>query len=152
MTARAKQQAADQQLIDAIYSWSRLRADYPSMAMQGLLRAVSTHKQVGLDITSQPAIANDTTDTSAAAGYSMVPHVGKLARAVWDEVAHIHRNGGGGLTVDQLEQILNRSHQSVSARVNELRNKGWLVDSGKKRDTRSERPAIIWVPSERSLM
>jgi len=50
----------------------------------------------------------------------------------------------GGYTVDELVQLIQRPHQSVSARVNELRDNGWLEDSGDTRPTRSRQDAVVW--------
>jgi len=50
-----------------------------------------------------------------------------------------------GATVDELEKKLHLSHQSCSPRVLELRQKGLVVDSGKRRLTRSGRRARVWV-------
>jgi hypothetical protein len=52
-----------------------------------------------------------------------------------------------GLTADQVQQRLSGSHQSISPRVTDLRNKGWIVDSGRRRRTRSGRKAIVWEAS-----
>lgn len=52
---------------------------------------------------------------------------------------------GTGWTTDQLVEASQRPHQSISARVNELRDAGWLVDSGDTRKTRSGMDAIVWV-------
>ena len=49
-----------------------------------------------------------------------------------------------GATVDWLVWYLDRPHQSVSARVNELRDNGWIEDSGYTRPTRSGLDAIVW--------
>ena len=111
--------------------------------------------ELGLDKPGEAQIPNDGPETSILAGQSL-SKLGKLARQCFDEIFVVSGFGlkspfnWGGLTVDQLEQTLNRSHQSVSARVNELRNKGWIVDSGRKRPTRTGRSAIIWVPSQAS--
>jgi hypothetical protein len=48
-------------------------------------------------------------------------------------------------TDDELEQALARTHQSVSATRNTLARKGYLVDSGRRRKTRSNNDAIVWV-------
>lgn len=52
---------------------------------------------------------------------------------------------GTGWTTDQLVEASQRPHQSISARVNELRDAGWLADSGETRKTRSGMDAIVWV-------
>lgn len=56
-----------------------------------------------------------------------------------------------GLTSDEIEADLERTHQSISARVNALKNAGWLVDSGQRRATRSGRQAIVWTPSQQAI-
>ena len=76
---------------------------------------------------------------------------GALSKLCYDEIATVYHNDGIGLTVDALEQVLQRSHQTVSARVNELRDRGWVVDSGHRRKTRSGRSAIVWSPSAQAL-
>jgi len=148
MTATSTRRAAEIAIIDAAYRYVDTWNVYDRAALG---RAVAEHEYLGLDTTSQPAFSNNSTDTSAEAGASMVTHVGKLARQCFDEIASVYRNDGVGMTVDALEQVLNRSHQSVSARVNELRNKGWLIDSGVRRKTRSGRPAIVWTPTVQAM-
>ena len=152
MTARSTRRAAEQAVIDAAY---RL-VDAPFFASldktERILRlAVENHRALGLDDTSQPAIGNNTTDTSTAAGASMNTHVGRLARQCFDEIGAVYRARGVGLTVDQLEQIMAGKHQTISARVNELRNKGWVIDSGERRPTRSGRKAIVWTPTVQAM-
>jgi len=56
--------------------------------------------------------------------------------------------GWSGVTVDELEVVTGRTHQSISARVNELEN--WkptpLIERrAAKRKTRAGRPAWIFV-------
>ncbi len=50
-----------------------------------------------------------------------------------------------GFTDDELELRMGRTHQSVSATRNTLMRKGYVVDSGLKRHTRSGNPAIVYV-------
>lgn len=61
----------------------------------------------------------------------------------------VHRSIGfagiEGRTDDELEEILVRSHQSVSAARNTLVNDGLLVDSGIRRKTRTGNDAIVWI-------
>jgi predicted transcriptional regulator len=83
--------------------------------------------------------------TSIEAAESLT-NVGQLAHEVLKTLA-AHR---GGLTCDEIEQLMNGRHQTISARVNELRDKGWIKDSGVKRRTRSGRRAIVWVPTWRA--
>lgn len=72
-----------------------------------------------------------------------ISNVGKLAYKVLINIATTK----GGLTCDEVESLMNGKHQTISARVNELRDKGWIKDSGVRRPTRSGRKAIVWVPS-----
>ena len=67
---------------------------------------------------------------------------GSFRRTLYDAVA---RAGARGMTDDELERLLGRSHQSVSAARNGLTSAGHLVDSGQRRDTRYGRPATVWV-------
>jgi len=53
--------------------------------------------------------------------------------------------GGDGLTCDELEQILDAKHQSVSAKIREGVLGNEIEDSGMRRKTRSGRNAIVWV-------
>ena len=66
--------------------------------------------------------------------------------------ATAERNAAGprGITCDEVEVALDRTHQSMSPRVNELRDTGWFVDSGVRRKTRSGRAAVVWTPSQAS--
>lgn len=50
-----------------------------------------------------------------------------------------------GFTDDELEIRMSRTHQSVSATRNTLMRKGYIVDSGDRRPTRSGNPAIVYV-------
>jgi len=148
MTSRSTRRAAEMAIINAAHTYV---ADPQGPGnYRRLIVAVEEHDQIGLDATTQPAFSHNSTDTSAEAGASVNTHVGKLARQCFDEIEVVYNSGSHGLTVDQLEQLLNRSHQSVSARVNELRDKGWVVDSGERRKTRSGRKAIVWQPSTAS--
>ncbi len=51
----------------------------------------------------------------------------------------------GGLTCDEVEEILDMRHQTISPRVNELMNQGLISDSGLRRKTRSGHEAAVWI-------
>jgi hypothetical protein len=51
---------------------------------------------------------------------------------------------GEGRTDDEIEVMLGRSHQSVSAARNHLVKRGYLTDSGKTRKNRWNNDAIVW--------
>lgn len=49
-----------------------------------------------------------------------------------------------GTTCDRLEVLLGMSHQTTSARINDLARAGRIVDSGRREKTRTGRNAICW--------
>lgn len=51
----------------------------------------------------------------------------------------------GGMTSDEIEDKTGFSHQTVSAQIRHLTERGILVKSLLKRKTRSGRAAIVWV-------
>ena len=53
------------------------------------------------------------------------------------------REFAGGATVDEIEQGLGLTHQTVSARVTEAKARGELVPTGYRRKTRSGRYAAV---------
>ena len=53
-----------------------------------------------------------------------------------------------GLTCDQVEQLLQKPHQSVSARMTELKRDGHIVDSRKRRPTRTGSTARVYVVNQ----
>lgn len=61
--------------------------------------------------------------------------------------------GSGAATCDELERRTEGKHQSLSARIGECRDAGWIVDTGVRRRTRSGRRAVVWAvtPSGRDL-
>ena len=89
-------------------------------------------------------------DTSHEAGEWMKQFALTDACAVFTRIYWSWRRGLG-LTCDEIEMYLDRTHQSISARINELRDSGWIIDSGKRRKTRSGRAAIVWTPTQAAL-
>lgn len=57
--------------------------------------------------------------------------------------ATIQRSGSAGMTTDEVEIATGLSHQTASARVNELRNDGDIIPHG-VRPTRSGRNAVVY--------
>jgi DNA polymerase len=84
-------------------------------------------------------------DTSEAAAQSMAGDASQLREFVFSV---IHGSGAGGMTCDEVEVDTGMRHQTVSARIRELQQRGRLVDSARRRPTRSGRPAIVWVTEE----
>lgn len=142
MTKRSERERATQEVIDAAIEWSLSTNANGGPAEDRLVEAVTKYEELGLAPLSQRgATSNNSTDTSAQAAASL-GDVSGLARTCFDEIVL-----AGGLTVYQLTQVLGREHQTVSARVNDLMSKGWIVDSGVRRKTGSGRQAIVWMPS-----
>ncbi|MDD5387573.1 MAG: hypothetical protein PHQ22_10310 [Sulfuricurvum sp.] len=50
----------------------------------------------------------------------------------------------GGKTCDEIEVELNMRHQTASCFISNLKDEGFLRDSGKRRMTRAGRHAIVW--------
>lgn len=88
-----------------------------------------------------PAFARGS-DTSQAAASSVASVARQLRFRV---LAEIQSRGAGGLTCDEVEQILDLKHQTASARVNELMTEHLIVDSQQRRATRSGCKAVVWV-------
>jgi len=81
-------------------------------------------------------------DTSEAAADSIHEHLGKLQAGVYQE---IYRRGTWGRTCDEVEDRLHMRHQTASARIKELKDKGLIFDTGERRLTRSGSPAAVYV-------
>ena len=79
--------------------------------------------------------------TSREAAQSIEPQLGNLEELVLEAI----RASRDGLTCDEVEEFTKLSHQCASARVNGLMKRGVIVDSGRKRKTRSGRNAIVWI-------
>ena len=67
------------------------------------------------------------------------------APSMKQRVSAVLESRANGLTDEELEQILEWRHQTVSARRRELVLEGAVKDSGRKRPTTSGRNATIWV-------
>jgi hypothetical protein len=80
-------------------------------------------------------------DTSREAAASIAATLGFLEDVVYGA---IKRAGARGVTCDEVEVREALAHQTASARIRGLYLKGLVVESGKKRKTRSGRNAIVW--------
>jgi hypothetical protein len=84
-------------------------------------------------------------DTSQDAADSMREHADRLRREVYNYIADTMLEG---LTCDEVEDLMSERHQTISARVNELRDGGLIVDTGARRRTRSNRKAAVYVATK----
>jgi predicted transcriptional regulator len=116
-----------------------------------LCLAVDRYMNLSLQEAATAAVSRRHPETSHHAAASLT-NVGAIARKVFDEIALVFEESGTGLTSDQVEQILGGRHQTISARVNELRERGWITDSGLRRPTRSGRKAIVWKPTQKAMI
>lgn len=85
-------------------------------------------------------------ETSAAAALSL-PNSGSVRKAIIMELAMCHMASfldTQGLTDEEIERRLRRSHQTCSSARNWLLNAGWIIDSGYRRRTSNRRDAVVW--------
>lgn len=87
-------------------------------------------------------VGHEHPETALTAAAKAEPRSGTLRRAVFDTIAAA---GSTGATDDEIEQVLSRSHQSVSGARNTLMRDGLIADSGLRRPTRYANDAIAWV-------
>lgn len=80
-------------------------------------------------------------DTSVEAAAMIAPAAGKLQRMVLDAIADA---GLSGRTTDEVACFLDLSRTSVQPRTSELRRKGLIRDSGRRRPNASGVRAIVW--------
>lgn len=98
------------------------------------------------DLPSVPYVRGS--DTSYAAARSIAPELPRLEGVVLD---CIRKSGEHGRTDDEVETITKLSHQCASARRRGLVLKDRVVDSGRRRVTRSGRKATVWVVVKKRL-
>lgn len=77
-------------------------------------------------------------DTSREAASKIAPHTQYLVR----KIAQLLTNGPRACF--EVEQLLDMSHQTASARMTEMREAGLIVDTGERRKTPTGRNAIVW--------
>ena len=94
-------------------------------------------------MTDYPDIAGHRgVDTSIAAADAFAPKLGRLQRLA---ETTIRAAGLNGLTADELAQRLAMERWSIQPRTTELRRKGIIRDSGKRRRNVTGKAAIVWV-------
>jgi DNA-binding MarR family transcriptional regulator len=76
--------------------------------------------------------------TSHEAAKSVEKDVTRIAKRVLDAIKHEPR------ACFEIEEDLDLSHQTASARITQLRKDGLIEDSGDRRPTASNRRAIVW--------
>ena len=81
-------------------------------------------------------------DTSVAAANALAPKLGRLQ--LMAETA-IRDAGLFGLTADELAARLDMDRWSIQPRTSELRRKGLIRDSGRRRPNATGKQAIVWI-------
>lgn len=81
-------------------------------------------------------------ETSIAASIALAPRLGRLQRLA---EAAIREAGADGLTTDELAAWLEMDRWSIQPRTSELRRKGLVRDSGRRRPSATGKSAIVWV-------
>jgi hypothetical protein len=81
-------------------------------------------------------------DTSIAAADAIAPKLGRLQRMA---ESAIRDAGARGLTADELAARLDMDRWSIQPRTSELRRKGLVLDSGRRRPNYTGRLAIVWI-------
>ena len=86
------------------------------------------------------------TDASKAAAESMVGTAATLRKKVY---AVIYGSAGKGMTAEEVSSKLGLAGpHKTTPRISELRNKGMITDTGKRRENSSGRSAIVWVAAK----
>jgi hypothetical protein len=153
MTARSRRREAELAVIEAASKLVRGQRHLwvddigPTLRRQ-LVEAVDALGALDLEVPDAVRTGdNNPCLTSSEAAEWMRDKAGDLAGRVFVAILKAHRGGGTGLTTEQVERALGGKHQTVSPRVTELRDKGFIVDSGFRRLTASGRKAIVWTPT-----
>lgn len=81
-------------------------------------------------------------ETSIAAGEALNPKLGRLQRIA---LAAIKEAGHAGLTFDELAEVTGLARYSAQPRTSELKRKGLICDSGKRRKSIAGLASIVWV-------
>ncbi len=80
--------------------------------------------------------------TSIAAADALAPKLGRLQRLAHEA---IREAGLAGLTADELAERLGMDRWSIQPRTSELRRKGLIRDSGRRRPNSTGKMAIVWI-------
>lgn len=93
-------------------------------------------------------------ETSKAAQYAVMPRSGTHRAKVLDALAEAYKDPGrdgrhgGGLTYDELVEATGLgTYDRVGPRLRELREGGWVEDSGTRRGSDLDQDSIVWVIS-----
>ncbi|MDA1054623.1 MAG: hypothetical protein O3C40_29685 [Planctomycetota bacterium] len=85
-------------------------------------------------------------ETSTQAAEAVKPHAGRLRDLVYSLV-----EARGGATDEEIARALELLSDTARARRCELRDAGYLVDSGDRRPTSRGRPAVVWKVTDKTF-
>lgn len=162
MTLASRRVAAQQELVDAAISFVPLDeqvgiedSDVSIVewldAKARLTNAVAAVLALQLETPGKVKAPWPKPKTSQEAAAYMAQYVEKPLGQIWLLLSRAHRLGSVGLTCEQVEIRTGIKHASASARINQLRDTGWIRDSGQRRNNTSGRTAIVWTPTEFGL-
>lgn len=86
-----------------------------------------------------------TSETSRGAAETIAPCTGRLKALVLNFICE---RGQAGATDEELAGALGMLSDTARARRVELRDRGLIVDSGKRRSTLRGRAAVVWVVTD----
>jgi hypothetical protein len=87
-------------------------------------------------------------ETSIAAAMAMIPCLGHLQRLT---LATIKAAGVNGLTAHQTCDAMGFDRPTIQPRLSELRRKGLIIDSGRRRKNASRKAAIVWIVASEAV-
>lgn len=147
MTERSKRRAAELAVIEAANHLYDVGPRGGAVDMISAVKAtmelcnrVEELRDLGL---ADPGRARANKGAPVTAQQAAIWMNGEKAKSVCSRIVRIlHYHGA--LTAEEAQHILKGKHQTISARINELRDTGWIVDAGRTRKTTSGREAIVW--------
>jgi hypothetical protein len=81
-------------------------------------------------------------ETSIAAADDLAPRLGRLQNMAQSAISEA---GARGLTADELAARLDMDRWSIQPRTSELKRKGLIRDSGRRRTNATGKMAIVWI-------
>ena len=123
--------------------WSEFKRD------ERLADAVCTYQRLAEDLAARGG-ANGRATSNIAANTTLPAKEGVRRAIIVTLVAH-WRMFHTGMTIAELKGRLRKEHSTVSSALNYVWNAGWVTDSGETRLTQHNKPAIVWVPTEKAI-
>lgn len=85
--------------------------------------------------------------TSVAAAQAIRPHMGRQQERV---LHFLQTKGDAGATDEEIAEALGLNPSAARPRRVELQEHGLVADSGRRRQTRSGRSAVVWISLRRA--